>query len=87
VIPAYTWYALPSGALTFVNERTADYLGRAERELRDIVDTIPAIVRLVINRKHKYRGGTKVFPRYLLCSRSVGNCLTCVVIAQWEAFS
>jgi PAS domain S-box-containing protein len=27
VIPAYTWYALPSGALTFVNERTANYLG------------------------------------------------------------
>ena len=27
VIPAYTWYALPSGTLTFVNERTADYLG------------------------------------------------------------
>src|SRR6266478_3835565 len=27
VIPAYTWYASPSGALTFVNERTADYLG------------------------------------------------------------
>ena len=27
VIPVYTWYALPSGALTFVNERTADYLG------------------------------------------------------------
>jgi PAS domain S-box-containing protein len=27
LIPAYTWYALPSGALTFVNERTADYLG------------------------------------------------------------
>jgi PAS domain S-box-containing protein len=27
VIPAYTWYAAPSGALTFVNERTADYLG------------------------------------------------------------
>ncbi|MCU1332809.1 MAG: modulated sigma54 specific transcriptional regulator, Fis family [Candidatus Angelobacter sp.] len=27
VIPAYTWYALPSGVLTFVNERTADYLG------------------------------------------------------------
>ena len=27
VIPAYTWYALPSGALTFVNERTADSLG------------------------------------------------------------
>ena len=27
VIPAYTWYAAASGALTFVNERTADYLG------------------------------------------------------------
>ena len=27
VIPTYTWYAAPSGALTFVNKRTADYLG------------------------------------------------------------
>jgi PAS domain S-box-containing protein len=27
VIPGYTWYAAPSGALVFVNERTADYLG------------------------------------------------------------
>jgi PAS domain S-box-containing protein len=27
VIPAYTWYALPSGALTFVNELNANYLG------------------------------------------------------------
>lgn len=27
LIPAHTWYAVPSGALTFVNERTADYLG------------------------------------------------------------
>jgi len=27
VIPAYTWYALPSGALAFVNERNANYLG------------------------------------------------------------
>src|SRR6266478_5029473 len=27
VIPAYTWYAAPSGALTFVNDRCADYLG------------------------------------------------------------
>ena len=26
-IPAYTWYALPSGVLTFVNEAYADYLG------------------------------------------------------------
>jgi AraC-like DNA-binding protein len=27
VIPAHTWYAAPSGGLTYVNERTADYLG------------------------------------------------------------
>jgi PAS domain-containing protein len=27
MIPAYTWYAVPSGRLTFVNERCADYLG------------------------------------------------------------
>jgi PAS domain-containing protein len=27
LIPACAWYAVPSGALTFVNERSADYLG------------------------------------------------------------
>ncbi len=27
VIPAHTWYAAPSGGLTFVNKRNADYLG------------------------------------------------------------
>jgi PAS domain-containing protein len=27
MVPTYTWYAAPSGALTFVNKRTADYLG------------------------------------------------------------
>ncbi len=27
LIPAHTWYADPSGALTFVNQRCADYLG------------------------------------------------------------
>jgi signal transduction histidine kinase len=27
LVPAYTWYAAPRGALTFVNTRTADYLG------------------------------------------------------------
>jgi PAS domain-containing protein len=27
VIPAHTWYASPSGGPTFVNKRTADYLG------------------------------------------------------------
>src|SRR5882762_8580300 len=26
-IPAYTWYANPTGGLTFVNKRSADYLG------------------------------------------------------------
>jgi PAS domain S-box-containing protein len=27
IIPAFAWYALPNGTLTFVNERSADYLG------------------------------------------------------------
>jgi PAS domain S-box-containing protein len=27
VVPAHAWYAAPSGGLTFVNKRTADYLG------------------------------------------------------------
>jgi hypothetical protein len=27
MVPAHAWYALPNGALTFVNERTVDYLG------------------------------------------------------------
>jgi PAS domain S-box-containing protein len=30
VLPAYTWYAAPRGALTFVNKRTAEYLGVAK---------------------------------------------------------
>jgi PAS domain S-box-containing protein len=40
VIPAYTWYASPSGALTFVNERGAEYLGLPENHaLRFGTDT------------------------------------------------
>jgi formate hydrogenlyase transcriptional activator len=40
VVPAYTWYALPSGALTFVSERTADYLGLLkDHPLRFGIDT------------------------------------------------
>jgi PAS domain S-box-containing protein len=31
-IPAYTWYALPSGVLTFVNEGYAEYLGLAKND-------------------------------------------------------
>jgi hypothetical protein len=27
IVPAYAWYALPNAALTFLNQRTADYLG------------------------------------------------------------
>ncbi len=35
LIPAHTWYAAPSGALTFVNKRCADYLGlSADHPLR-----------------------------------------------------
>ena len=40
MIPAYMWYAAPSGALTFVNERTADYLGLTQdHPLRFGIDT------------------------------------------------
>src|SRR5260370_21327291 len=40
MIPAYTWYAAPSGALMFVNGRYADYLGLAENHpLRSGTDT------------------------------------------------
>jgi PAS domain S-box-containing protein len=30
VLPTYTWYSAPSGALLFVNKRTGDYLGLPE---------------------------------------------------------
>src|SRR6266403_2598975 len=40
LIPAHTWYALPSGALAFLNERCADYLGlRKKHPLRFGIDT------------------------------------------------
>ena len=40
IIPAYTWYAAPSGALTFVNQRCADYLGLpSDHPLRFGIDT------------------------------------------------
>jgi PAS domain-containing protein len=40
VIPAYTWYADPSGALTYVNERLSDYLGLLkDHPLRFGIDT------------------------------------------------
>jgi PAS domain S-box-containing protein len=40
VIPAHTWYAAPSGGLTFVNKRTADYLGLPkDHPLRLGIDT------------------------------------------------
>jgi PAS domain S-box-containing protein len=40
VLPAYAWYAAPSGALTFVNKRTADYLCIPEgHPLRSGIDT------------------------------------------------
>jgi PAS domain S-box-containing protein len=40
VIPAYTWYTNPSGGLTFVNQRCADYLGLPkDHPLRLGIDT------------------------------------------------
>jgi formate hydrogenlyase transcriptional activator len=39
-IPAYTWYANPTGGLTFVNTRSADYLGLpSDHPLRRGADT------------------------------------------------
>ena len=43
MIPAYTWYATPSGGLIFVNERNADYGGLpSDHPLRYGMDTSPA---------------------------------------------
>src|SRR5258708_17298107 len=40
MIPAFTWYAAPSGALLFVNSRCADYLGLPkDHQLRFGTDT------------------------------------------------
>jgi PAS domain S-box-containing protein len=39
LIPAHTWYAVPSGALTFLNERGSDYVGlRKDHPLRFGID-------------------------------------------------
>jgi PAS domain-containing protein len=44
LIPAHTWYALPSGAVTFLNERCADYLGLPKNHpLRFGIDTLALI--------------------------------------------
>jgi PAS domain S-box-containing protein len=40
MIPAHTWYAVPSGALTFLNQRGSDYLGLPkDHPLRLGIDT------------------------------------------------
>jgi hypothetical protein len=40
LIPAHTWYAAPSGALIFLNERGSDYLGLPQdHPLRLGIDT------------------------------------------------
>ena len=40
LIPAHTWYAAPSGGLTFLNERGSDYLGLPQdHPLRFGIDT------------------------------------------------
>jgi hypothetical protein len=33
LVPAHVWYASPNGALTFVNQGTADYLGLPDDHL------------------------------------------------------
>jgi hypothetical protein len=51
LIPAYVWQSLPSGALTFVNERTANYLGLIKSPpLPFIIGTAHRVIR----RSHFY---------------------------------
>ena len=51
VIPAYTWYAAPTGGLTFVNKRTADYLGLPkDHPLRFGIDIGAGLVALTAFR-------------------------------------
>jgi hypothetical protein len=65
IVPAYTWYALPNGALTFVNERTADSLGLpGDHPLRSGIGTgadwdshIFFCIRMIANR-HAESGRT-----------------------------
>ena len=57
IIPAYTWCAVRSGALTFVNERTADFLGLPnDHPLR--LGTVPAQIGI---------------PTFLFCIRMIAN--------------
>ena len=62
MIPAYTWYATPSGGLIFVNERNADYLGSpSDHPLRYGTDTAPAWdshIPFSIRTTKKRRGGS-----------------------------
>jgi hypothetical protein len=65
IVPAYAWYALPNGALTFVNERTADFLVSQEIILSVAVQTLARIgtptslfcIRMIANR-HAESGRT-----------------------------
>ena len=58
LIPAHTWYANPSGALTFLNERGSNYLGLSkDHPLRFGIDTgadwdshIPFYIRTTTKR-------------------------------------
>ena len=69
VIPACTWYAAPSGGLTFVNKRTADYLGLPkDHPLRfgiDIGAQWDAHIRFCIRttRKEHAKPGQSIYAR------------------------
>jgi hypothetical protein len=39
VIPAYTWYAAPSGPLMFVNQRTAGHLGLFRKTILSVSES------------------------------------------------
>ena len=62
VIPAYTWYASPSGGLTFVNQRTADYLGLPkDHPLRFGIDTAQSGTPISLRASGRPRRNTKAW--------------------------
>jgi len=73
VVPAHTWYAAPNGALTFVNERTADYLGLpASDPLRLGLDTGAAWdSHMALLHPDDHAGTRKVWSRCLKTGSAV----------------
>src|SRR6266511_1217085 len=53
LIPAHTWYANPSGELTFLNERGSDYLGLPKDHPLPLCASIDAVPDRMVFRETK----------------------------------